>query len=189
MLVVSDGDLSPEPRLIARLFGAGYLLGTNSATLESGGDFLRRMLGLFLQRSNADVLIRIDPDTLLHRNFFMLPTGICVFGTLQRYGCRLSVQGGLVGFTREAAERIYNLPPTTWARMNKPSFNWGKFIPEIYKQCASTRRVGTDWIIAFSAREAKISLQEFSEVRCCWKVPPPCVRSFAATHPHKDRKE
>lgn len=50
-------------------------------------------------------------------------------------------------------------------------------------------RVSTDWIIAFSAREAKVPLQEFSEVRCCWKVPPRNAESYAATHPHKDKND
>jgi hypothetical protein len=187
VLVVSDGDLSPQPRLIAKSFEAEFLLGTNCAKLQAGGTFLRRMLGLFLQRADAKVLIRIDPDTRLHREFRRLPAGICVFGTLQRAGFQLSIQGGFVGFTREAAERIFRLPPATWALMRQPTLSWAKFLPKIQRESIATSRVKTDWLIAFAAREACVPLREFSEVRCHWKAPPQHPARYAATHPHKER--
>ena len=101
----SDGDptlaFRPSPRASTSIFAAeSHLFG-----IENGGAVIERMLELFLEHPTP-YLFKIDPDTAIHRCFQYLPDRGGLFGTPQGEKDTPSIQGGCMGFTLDAAERI-----------------------------------------------------------------------------------
>lgn len=71
--------------------------------LKFAGLWTQRYLAAALETS-ADIIIRIDPDTLIYRKLTTFPTAD-IFGGISQ-GTRWHVMGGAIGFQRNAAERI-----------------------------------------------------------------------------------
>jgi len=191
VLLISDGDDDPRWRDLALRNQAHYVRGERLYELARGGAIVRRMLELFLAQPGR-WLIRIDTDTRLHRAFRWLPTGPCVFGTLEHrtvgHGEPLvppCVQGGFMGFTREAATRLFSSgvfespllatdPLGTWADTHDT------------RERASHGRVSFDHLVRYGCRTVGLAVAEFDEVRSLWRgrIDNRGLR-FAATHPHK----
>jgi len=190
VVLVSDGDADPRHAALAARYGAEYVMGERLYGVQHGGRIVQRMLDLYLERPTP-WLFRIDTDTRVHRRFRWLPTGSCVFGTLEHeteaHGERLDppcVQGGCIGFTRPAAERLsvsgLFLSPSlldwagTWATTRDT------------RERARNGRVSFDHLVRWACRELDLSPREYDEVRCLWRrrVPNPGLR-YAVTHPHK----
>lgn len=72
---------------------------------ETGGAWVERMLREFLTRSEAEVLIKLDPDSRLHRRFKSMPRGDW-FGSINHSYFRPLVRGGCLGLSRRACELI-----------------------------------------------------------------------------------
>src|SRR5262249_37924240 len=111
VLVVSDGDPDPEIARACATCGAAFTLGERLFGVEHGGAPVQRMLDRFLT-TDADILIKIDPDTDVRRRFTTLPdpSEEAVYGTVQSAGegadRLVSIQGGCIIIPRRAAERL-----------------------------------------------------------------------------------
>ena len=57
------------------------------------------MLMIFFEQPTR-YLLKIDPDTVIHRRFKYLPVRNGLFGTLQTQVESPSIQGGCMGFTQ-----------------------------------------------------------------------------------------
>jgi hypothetical protein len=143
------------------------------------------MLLLFLDEPTP-YLFKIDPDTVIHRRFKYLPTRSGLFGTLQCVTETPAIQGGCLGFTRNAVEQILDSEMLRDSRLKEP----GKFIedsPYFFRMADRANRCGLasfDWIIGWIASELGISVYAFAEVNSGWRMAPPNPEdSYAVTHP------
>ena len=185
VILRSDGDHDPRFPLLAsgdkidfhgelRLFG-----------IENGGAVIERMLQLFLKRPTR-YLFKIDPDTVIHRRFKYLPVRSGVFGTLQCEEESPAIQGGCMGFTRDAAEKILRSRLLQDSRLKEPA----DFIddsPYFVRMTDRAKRCGLasfDWIVAWIACELGIPVFAFDEVNSGWQQPPPNPEGrYAVSHP------
>ena len=72
VLVVSDGDPNPQIEDACRQFRARYTLRPRLFCVEYGGESVHQMLEAFAA-TDADVVIKIDPDTNIRRRFSLMP--------------------------------------------------------------------------------------------------------------------
>ena len=185
VILRSDGDPNPGLSSLASRNNVDFRLESRLFGIENGGRIIERMLELFFERPTR-YLFKIDPDTVIHRRFNYLPVQSGVFGTLQ---CELetpSIQGGCMGFTRDAAEKILKSGWLRDSRLREPA----KFIndsPYFFRMADRAERCGLasfDWIVPWIASELAIPIYAFDEVNSGWRVPPPNPDDrYAVTHP------
>jgi len=181
----SDGDPNPRFPLLAALNNVDFRQESRLFGIENGGAIIERMLELFFERPTK-YLFKIDPDTVIHRRFKYLPVRSGLFGTLQCESETLSVQGGCMGFTRDAAEQILKSGKLRDCRLREPA----KFIddsPYFFRMADRANRCGLasfDWIVPWIASELGIPIYRFDEVNSGWRVAPPNpAHRYAVTHP------
>ncbi len=185
VILRSDGDPDPRLPLLAGGNDIDFRQESRLFAIENGGAIIERMLVLFLERPTR-YLFKIDPDTVIHRRFKYLPLRDGVFGTLQCEHDTPSVQGGCMGFTREAAEQILKSGLLRDFRLREPA----KFIddsPYFFRMADRANRCGLasfDWIVPWVAGELGIPLYAFDEVNSGWRQPPPNPAGrYAVSHP------
>lgn len=183
MLVVSDGD--PDLRFtsfVAR-FGVELHFGERLYPLPYGGRMVERML---LWGAQTDYLIKLDPDAVVHRRFRWLPDEpLAVFGDCE------PTQGGCMGFTRAAGERLLDSRLLRDPVLTRPDESWaqrpdGSAIESLLEPVGQDGLVRTDWIIAWCCRRLGIPQIGFPEVYSRWREDVPDGLDVAVTHPHKD---
>jgi len=185
--VISEGDPDPRHREFIERFAVEYIEGNRLYPIEHGGRLIHRFLASYLQKPTR-WLFKIDPDTGIHRRFRYLPASP-IFGSFNPGN--ISLQGGCIGFSREAAYRLYNSGlllaeelkdyRRTWARHPQ-----GQLIPAVMQRAQVQGLISVDWIVAYCCRRLGISQQSFDDICCTWKtyVPNPQLR-YAVTHPCK----
>jgi hypothetical protein len=181
----ADGDADPRLPLLARTTNVDFRSETHLFGIENGGAVVERMLVLFLERPTR-YLFKIDPDTVIHRRFKYLPQRNGVFGTLQCEDETPSVQGGCMGFTRNAAEQILHSGMLRDTRLREPA----RFIgdsPYFFRMAHRANRCGLtsfDWIVPWVASELGIPVYPFDEVNSGWQQAPPNPdQRYAVSHP------
>lgn len=194
LIIVSDDDASPVWPKLARRFGATYHQGDALYGTASGGQIVQRMLDCFME-APTDYLFKIDTDTQTHRRFDFLPTGRCVFGTLewQTFARKESlhdlpsVQGGFVGYTREAAELIQQSHVLLSPDLVDDYSGTYADVPEI-RERAERGMVSTDFLARYACRKLAIDCVSFPEVRSQYRGRVQLKRpdEYAFTHPHKE---
>lgn len=148
VILRSDGDPDPRLPVLARSNKVDFRHESRLFGIENGGAIIERMLELFLERPTR-YLFKIDPDTVIHRRFKYLPVRNGVFGTLQTERETPSIQGGCMGFTRDAAEQILKSRKLRDSRLKEPA----KFIknsPYFFRMANRANRCGLasfDWIV------------------------------------------
>lgn len=185
VILRSDGDPDPRFFLLAKNSQVDFRQEARLFEIEQGGAIIERMLELFSEQPTR-YLFKLDPDTVIHRRFKYLPLRTGVFGTIQCETESPSVQGGCMGFTRDAAEQILQSGKLRDDRLKMPA----KFIhdsPYFFRMADRARRCGLasfDWIIPWIANELGLPLYSFDEVNSGWRQPPvnPDHR-YAVTHP------
>ena len=181
----SDGDADDRLPVLANRNNVEFRSESRLFEIENGGAIIERMLELFLERPTK-YLFKIDPDTAIHRRFKYLPARNGVFGTLQ---CELetpSIQGGCMGFTRDAAEQILRSGRLRDRRLKEPA----KFIndsPYFFPMADRANRCGLasfDWTVSWIVSELRIPIYGFDEVNSGWRQAPPNPDDrYAVTHP------
>ncbi|SRR6266436_5568 len=185
VILRSDGDPDPRLPILAgrneidfrgelRLFG-----------IENGGAVIERMLELFLERPTP-YLFKIDPDTVIHRRFHYLPVRNGLFGTLQTEQETPSIQGGCMGFTRDAVEQILQSKLLRDGRLREPA----KFLndsPYFVRMTHRANRCGLasfDWMVPWVVSQLGIPIYPFDEVNSGWQQTPPNPNQrYAVSHP------
>jgi len=189
VILRSDGDLDPRFPILALRNNVDFRRESRLFPIENGGAVIERMLALFLERPTR-YLFKIDPDTLIHRRFKYLPARRGLFGTLQLEHETPSIQGGCMGFTRDAAEQILQSEMLRDSRLQEPE----KFIndsPYFLRMAHRANRCGLasfDWILPWIASELTIPIYRFDEVSSGWQQPPPNPnQSYAVSHPRASK--
>ena len=185
VILRSDGDPDPRLPILAQLNNADFRVESRLFGIENGGAVIERMLLLFFEQPTR-YLFKIDPDTVIHRRFQYLPLRSGLFGTLQTEQESPSIQGGCMGFTRDAAEQILQSDMLRDSRLTQPS----KFIddsPYFIRMADRANRLGLasfDWIVPWIATELGIPIYSFDEVNSGWRQAPPNPdQRYAVTHP------
>jgi hypothetical protein len=185
VILRSDGDADPRFPTLAKRNDAEFRGESRLFGIEHGGAVVERMLVLFLEKPTR-YLFKIDPDTVIHRRFKYLPVRSGLFGTLQTASETPSIQGGCMGFTRDAAEQILRSEMLRDSRLREPA----EFIndsPYFVRMTHRANRCGLasfDWIVPWVASELGIPIYPFDEVNSGWQQAPqnPNQR-YAVTHP------
>ena len=191
VLMVSDGDPDPVWPKIAQRYNARYIAGQRLYNTEHGGRMIQRMLDLFAENPTA-YLIKIDTDTWAHRRLNHLPTGCKVFGTLEWSTWAKdeplgfpNVQGGFVGYTREAVTMIRSSRVLISNRLLDYANTYAD-VEEIRVR-AEKGMVSSDFLTRYACRCLGIECEEYKEVKSKYRG---WVREtqgqFAFTHPHKE---
>jgi len=179
-----DGDLCsraiqsilryyPKAEIILMVDGAledGDTLGFVEATTvvhggslfsaEHGGAWALRWIRAALGRSSAEIIVRIDPDSLMIRPLKRFPNAD-LFGTLMQHPkWGQFVQGGACGYTRAALERIERSGRLEQERMKEMNY----VHPRSGRLCALD-----DVQVSVCAREEGLSLGAWGEVCSRWQ--------------------
>ncbi len=185
VILRSDGDTDPRLPTLAERYEVDFRCESRLFGIENGGAVIERMLVLFLEQPTR-YLFKIDPDTVIHRRFKYLPARSGLFGTLQLAHVTPSVQGGCMGFTRDAAERILRSGMLRDGRLREPD----KFVgasPYFVRMADRARRCGLasfDWMVPWVASELGIEIYSFDEVNSGWRQAPPNPDGrYAVSHP------
>ena len=181
----SDGDPDPRFLILSNNHNVDFRGELRLFGIENGGAVIERMLELFFEKPTR-YLLKIDPDTVIHRRFRYLPVRNGLFGTLQTELETPSVQGGCMGLTRDAAEQILQSGMLRDSRLREPA----KFIgdsPYFVRMAHRANRCGLasfDWMLPWIASELKIPIYPFDEVNSGWQQPPPnSNQRYAVSHP------
>ena len=185
VILRSDGDPDRRLPILAQRNQVDFRGELRLFGIENGGAVIERMLVLFLEKPTR-YLFKIDPDTVIHRRFQYLPVRSGLFGTLQLEHETPSVQGGCMGFTRDAAEQILKSKMLRDSRLREPA----KFIsdsPYFLRMAHRADRCGLasfDWILPWIAGELRIPMYPFDEVNSGWQQAPPNPdQRYAVSHP------
>jgi hypothetical protein len=185
VILRSDGDPDPRLPVLAQRNKVDFRGESRLFGIENGGAVIERMLELFLEQPTR-YLFKIDPDTVIHRRFQYLPVRSGLFGTLQTEEETRSIQGGCMGFTRDAAEQILQSEMLRDSRLTEPA----KFIddsPYFVRMTDRANRCGLasfDWIVPWIASELTIPIYSFDEVNSGWQQAPPNPdQRYAVSHP------
>ena len=191
IILISDGDNDPRYRKIACRYKAEYIAGERLYTVENGGRMIQRMFNAYLEKP-SDYLIKLDPDTRVHRRFRYLPYGKIIFGTLewQTVGCKTplnppNVQGGCIGFTSVAAREITEsgllLSDELLDYRNTYADNF-----DIIDRAENAGLISFDFITRYVCRCLNISPVPFDEVYSVYRGNIASHgEDYAVTHPHK----
>lgn len=186
VVVRSDGDPDPRYHQLSRRYKVDYRAEDRLFSARHGGAVVQRMLEIFLQQPTT-YLFKIDPDTEIHRRFSYLPAESAMFGTVQGASDYLSIQGGCIGFTREAAERISDSgllldPILRNCREDSP--------PHLARLSRRMRERGLasfDWSLGWAADQIGVRLVDFPEVYSTYgevvSLPGGEKDMYAVTHP------
>jgi hypothetical protein len=185
VILRSDGDPDPRFPILAKHNHVHFRGESRLFGIENGGAVIERMLVLFLEQPTR-YLFKIDPDTVIHRRFQYLPVRSGVFGTTQTEQETPSIQGGCMGFTRDAVEQILQSKMLRDQRLREPA----KFIddsPYFFRMTDRANRCGLasfDWIVPWIAGELGLPIYSFAEVNSGWRHAPPNPHLlYAVTHP------
>lgn len=150
------------------------------------GLWTHRYLEYFLKYTDASIVLRVDPDTCVWRNF-ALPVGdYDIFGTIEPRKYRYPyVLGGCIGFTRECAQKIVDsklLLDSKFKHFNYQRYKHHRWEHEV----ESDEQIAfQDWIVADVAFELNLKLQEWKEICILGNYKRvPKIETFAITHPH-----
>ncbi|MFV0445652.1 MAG: hypothetical protein ACK5Q5_18885 [Planctomycetaceae bacterium] len=184
VIVISDGDPDPRFESFVPRFSVEYRAGERLYGLEHGGRMIARMLSAW--ECSSDFLFKIDPDTLVHRRFRWLPCD-----NLAVFGMGLPTQGGVMGFTRAAGERLLQSRLLASPLLTDPARSWGVMADgavnaDLLKMVQSDGRIRFDWVLAWCCRQLGIPQIWFDEVFSVWRDPVPEDIDVALSHPHTD---
>lgn len=167
VIVVSDGDGDPAiPRACAD-HGAQFTLGERLFGVERGGAVVQRMLDVFLA-TDADILIKIDPDTDVRSRFAMMPApaDTAIYGTVQtaREGTNtlFSIQGGCIVVPRRTAVMLSESGLLRSVRLKPPSVEWA--VNAFSRARAASGLTSYDWTLGWACRELGLPPSNHPEV-------------------------
>jgi hypothetical protein len=155
--------------------------------VANGGRIVQEHLHAFLDGEER-WWFKVDPDTVVRRPFASLPIEECFFGTVQGGAPWPSLQGGCIGGTRAAAERL-----ATSGALESPDLcdfeaTWASGNPNLLAR-ARAGLVSFDFVHGWACQEARIPLRDHPEIRSEWRRPPADPDRYAVTHPHKSVDE
>lgn len=186
VIVRSDGDPDPRYASLVRRFDVDCRLEDRLFPANNGGAVVQRMLEIFLERPTP-YLFKIDPDTEIHRRFRYLPAESAIFGTVQGASDYLSIQGGCIGFTLDAAERCAESRLLLDPILRDCRAEWPSHLARFARRAREQGLASFDWSLGWVAHEIGIRLVDFPEVYSIYgevvRLAPDEKDTYAVTHP------
>lgn len=192
IIAIADGAEADQPGFAEFCQGLGvrYVVGDRLKTRLEGARWTERFMNLYLTHSDAPVLVRLDPDTFVHRPFAYFPPGD-YFGQWQNHEAGIHVQGACAGFSRRACTDLIES-----GLLHDPKYLLGTYHYERYgmyrhpDEAHSTEKVTAEDIVLgdiFSKRLDHLSISNWLEVAggMLFRGIPPenADLKLAATHP------
>ena len=144
------------------------------------------MFEIFLEQPMA-YLFKIDPDTQIHRRFRYLPAETAMFGSVQRAPHYLSIQGGCIGSTRDAAERISDSRSLLDPILRNCRADWPSHLAKLARRERDQGLASFDWSLGWAADQIGIPLIDFPEAYSIYgevvSLPEEGKHAYAVTHP------
>jgi hypothetical protein len=143
---------------------------------------VQRMLEAFLT-TDADILIKIDPDTNVQRRFSVMPSRMdsSVYGSVQSGGSKsnriVSLQGGCVIVPRQAAILLANSSLLNSARLKPPALEW--VVSSELSARAASGLTSSDHTMGWACRELRILSKDHPEV--CSRYRPSLMDTITAS--------
>jgi hypothetical protein len=167
VLVVSDGDPDPEVERVCRACAAEFRLGSRMFGVDLGGEPVQRMLDVFLE-ADADILIKIDPDTDVRRRFSLMPPPMSpsIYGTVQTAGSQhnrlVSIQGGCIVVPRKAASILARSGLLRSERLKPPALEWA--VDSVLLTRVESGLTSYDHTLGWACRELGLHCKAHPEV-------------------------
>jgi hypothetical protein len=165
VLVVSDGDSDPLLAPICARYRGEFRLGARLFGVEHGGEIVQRMLEAFLAH-DADVLIKIDPDTVVRRQLTLAPAAgsRAIAGTIETSHTtgRDFIQGGCIVIPRRSASEIVASRLLQSDRLKPPQLEW--VVGEMSKARAASGLTSIDQTLGWACRQVGIACVNHPEV-------------------------
>lgn len=165
VLVVSDGDPDPRIKQACDLHSVEYRLQPRLYGVEHGGALVQQLLEAFLA-TDADILIKIDPDTDVRRRLSLmpLPTDASIYGTVQSAGTRRgpSIQGGCIIAPRRAAMILVNSGLLLSDRLKPPALEWA--VDDATRARAAGGLTSSDQTLGWACRQLGLPCRDHPEV-------------------------
>jgi hypothetical protein len=167
VLVVSDGDPDPNIKHACDQYSAGLTLRSRLYGVEHGGELVQKILEEFLA-TDADILIKIDPDTKVHRRFSMMPSPLdsSIYGSVQSAGSEsnriISIQGGCIIVPRQAAILLAGSALLESDRLKFPALEWA--VDHGLMARAASGLTSSDQTLGWACRELGLRCREHPEV-------------------------
>ena len=167
VLVVSDGDTDPSIAQACGRYSVEFAHRARLMSVEHGGEPVQKMLEAFLE-TDADILIKIDPDTSLRRRLSVMPapTDPSSYGTVQWSGPEsnriFSIQGGCMIIPRQAAVLLVGSSLLTSERLKPPALEWA--VNKLSIDRAASGLTSHDWTLGWSCRELGLLSKAHPEV-------------------------
>jgi hypothetical protein len=167
ILVISDGD--PDPRIpqLCTTHSAQFAMRQRLFGVEHGGEPAQQMLEALLG-TDADLLIKIDPDTDVRRRFSRLPPpdDRSLYGTVQSVRTAsapfISIQGGCIIVPRQTATVLASSALLRSARLKPPALEWA--VDPVSRARAASGLTSYDWTLGWACRELGIDSRDHPEV-------------------------
>lgn len=186
IIAIADGTDSPEFAAVADELKIHHLIGERLKTPDRGGAWLRRLFQAALNYSSAQRIVKIEPDTFLHRAFLHWPDAP-VAGTLQPDPDVPFVRGGCVYFNRSVLPRLIEALGNPKFVKDRSSYQYKRFKhyrwpnePEVNEWVTCCDRILWQAMLDCGVKGAG-----WSEICCNFRSQPPnnAEKLFAATHP------
>ena len=178
VFVLADGTQMRRHEDACRKYRADYIAGERLKIVEKGAQWWERFFRTAVTYP-FDIVLKIDPDTRVHRRFTTFPTAD-IFGTDDGGG---RIQGGIQAFRLSAVKMILHsgicldpayADPATWAVDQSVSQ---------YVQILG--QISTDYILGHMVQRLELTLADWIEVDSLWRPSRAFRSGVAATHPHK----
>ena len=167
VLVVSDGDPDVRIEQACSRYSAALTLRPRLFGVERGGEPVQQMLEAFLQ-TDADALIKIDPDTHVRRRFSVMPSrhDASLYGTVQSSGPDsnriVSLQGGCIIIPRQAAILLARSKLLQSERLKPPALEWAASGGPAARLTSGL--TSYDWTLGWACRELGLLSKDHPEV-------------------------
>jgi hypothetical protein len=187
VIAVSDGAIADRQRFKRVCDRSGVIFIETQQRLkvpDYGALWLQRLFEHALARSRAEVLIRTEGDTRLHRGFDGFPDGD-VAGTLSEQSPKFP-RGGCVMWQRAALKRVVGsglLGDSKYKDRFYSYTRYGKWRHEGEKE-DWTPILCSDRVVADVIQRLSLKLSEWEEVNILFRGIPETA-GYAATHPHR----
>ena len=189
IISIADGVKNADYSQFCFEHGINYWVGERFKLMQFGGAWTARFLAAMLYQTNADVLIKIDPDSGIHSPLDVsgFPDAD-LFGNIRTTGGRAHIQGGFIAFRRTAAEALLNSKLLGSAKYCCHSYSYPRFqLPYLQEgeESSSEWLTCEDVILYDAAHELGLTIADFDQVCCHYRSCPLDAPSrYAITHPY-----
>ena len=185
---ISDSVQDSKYAKFCNLYSVSYFVGIRLKLMEFGGQWSARFLKALLE-TDADVLIKIDPDTGIHAplDSSRFPKAD-IFGNIRVVGGKHHIQGGFIAIWRQAAATILDSGLLGSMEYRGYSYSYPRFQApylQVGEQPSSEWLTCEDFILWDVAQRLGLKVGEFDQVCCHYRdCPSDAAAHYAVTHPY-----